>query len=508
MLAFIARRLVVSFFVLLAATFVMYLLVAFAGDPLEELYFDTSPNRDAKIEARTEALNLDTPVLLRYLGWLGGVSGCVIPGAECDWGLTATGQQVSTLIGGAIGQTLQLVIAATVIALVLGVMGGVVTALRQYSSLDYSATFAAFLFFSLPIFWVAVLLKQYVAIDFNNWLADPVVSTPVTIILGLISGGVWMMIIGGDRQRKQATFGIAAVASAAVVWVISATRWFEDPSLGPVLVALMAIGSALLMTALLAGFRYKRVMYATLATAGVGIVVNLFLDSIVSDPSWAIIALLLLITIVVSGGIGAAAGALLRRQAVTASIFTGVLTAGIIYVDRLLAAWAGYASSVGGRPIATFGARTPGFDGGYWQNTLDTATHLLLPTIAIALISFATYTRFTRASMLEVKSQDYVRTARAKGLSERVVNTRHAFRNALIPVTTLMAFDFGAVISGAVITENVFGWQGMGKMFIDRLFLPDPNPVMAFFVITGGAVVVFNMLADIAYAYLDPRIRL
>jgi peptide/nickel transport system permease protein len=110
--------------------------------------------------------------------------------------------------------------------------------------------------------------------------------------------------------------------------------------------------------------------------------------------------------------------------------------------------------------------------------------------------------------MLETLNQDYVRTARAKGLTERTVVMRHAFRNALIPLTTLAAVDFGAVIGGAVITERVFGWQGMGALFINGLLQTDPNPVMGFFILTAVAVVVFNLVADIAYAYLDPRIRL
>ena len=109
--------------------------------------------------------------------------------------------------------------------------------------------------------------------------------------------------------------------------------------------------------------------------------------------------------------------------------------------------------------------------------------------------------------MLEVLNQDYVRTARAKGLTERTVVIRHAFRNAMIPLATLAAIDFGAIISGAVITEAVFAWHGMGRLFIEGLLMVDPNPVMGFFVVTAVAIVVFNMLADIAYAYLDPRIR-
>ena len=93
--------------------------------------------------------------------------------------------------------------------------------------------------------------------------------------------------------------------------------------------------------------------------------------------------------------------------------------------------------------------------------------------------------------------QDYVRTARAKGLNNRTVVVRHAFRNALIPLATLMAFDFAAIFSGAIITETVFGWSGLGKLFTTSLTNIDPNPVMAFFLVSATAIVLFNMLADI-----------
>ena len=108
--------------------------------------------------------------------------------------------------------------------------------------------------------------------------------------------------------------------------------------------------------------------------------------------------------------------------------------------------------------------------------------------------------------MLEVLNQDYIRTARSKGVSERKVITRHALRNALIPLTTIVAFDFANLIGGAVITETVFAWQGMGTLFKDGLQAADPMRVMGFFLVTGTAAVVMNMLADLAYAFLDPRI--
>ena len=97
---------------------------------------------------------------------------------------------------------------------------------------------------------------------------------------------------------------------------------------------------------------------------------------------------------------------------------------------------------------------------------------------------------------------------RAKGVNERTVVLRHAFRNALIPIATLAALDFGAVFGGAIITETVFGWQGMGQLFNQALPKFDINQVMGFFVVTAVAVLVFNLLADLSYAFLDPRVRL
>ena len=160
------------------------------------------------------------------------------------------------------------------------------------------------------------------------------------------------------------------------------------------------------------------------------------------------------------------------------------------------------------RWIGTVGPQTPNFAGSFWARMGDYAGHMILPIITLTLISYAGYSRFTRASMLDTMSSDYVRTAKAKGLSSRRVILRHGFRNALIPVTTIVALDFGALLGGAIITESVFAWQGMGKFLVDAITKIDPNKAMAWFMVTAVLVVVFNIVADIAYAYLDPRIRL
>jgi len=139
---------------------------------------------------------------------------------------------------------------------------------------------------------------------------------------------------------------------------------------------------------------------------------------------------------------------------------------------------------------------------------LDRAQHLALPILVLAVAGLASYSRFMRAAMLEVVNSDYVRTARAKGLNERRVTMKHAFRNALIPLITLLAIDFGAILSGAVVTESVFALDGMGVYFLGKLNAGDPYPVMAFLMVTAVFVVVFNLIADLAYGWLDPRVRL
>jgi peptide/nickel transport system permease protein len=137
----------------------------------------------------------------------------------------------------------------------------------------------------------------------------------------------------------------------------------------------------------------------------------------------------------------------------------------------------------------------------------DRMQHLALPVMTLFIISFALYSRFMRASMLDVINSDYVRTARAKGVSERRVIMRHVFRNALIPVVTVAALNFGALLGGAIVTETVFSLDGIGFWFIQALNALDLYEVMAYLLITAIAVVVFNLIADILYGYLDPRIR-
>lgn len=146
---------------------------------------------------------------------------------------------------------------------------------------------------------------------------------------------------------------------------------------------------------------------------------------------------------------------------------------------------------------------TPGME----SDMVDRLRHLVLPVTVLSLFNVAGWSRYVRSSMLEVLGQDYLRTARAKGLREQVVIMKHALRNALIPVITLVGLDLPALFSGAIITETIFAWAGMGILFWQGVNATDWPLVQGILVITAGLVVISNLLADILYAVADPRIR-
>jgi peptide/nickel transport system permease protein len=327
MLPFVMRRLLIAIPLLLLSSILVFCLVLAAGDPLEDAR--GKPNNAAQIAALTRLYNLDQGPVQRYVTWFTGF-------VRGDWGKDRTGQEVRPQIYQAIQVTLRLVLIAQFLAIILGLTVGIISAIRQYTAFDYTSTAISFLFYAMPVFWFAVVLKEYFAIKVND----------------VIEG--W----GG--------------------------------------------------------------------------------------PRW----------------------------------------------------------------IQTTGSSDINFHGGMWDRFLDYAAHGLLPTITLTVIAYAGYSRFMRASMLETMSTDYVRTARAKGISEKRVIMRHGFRNALIPVTTAIAIDFGFILAGAVFTEKVFSWQGMGKLLVESVTKLDVNMLLAWVMVTAVMVVLFNIIADVAYAYLDPRIRL
>src|SRR5205085_9711750 len=138
---------------------------------------------------------------------------------------------------------------------------------------------------------------------------------------------------------------------------------------------------------------------------------------------------------------------------------------------------------------------------------LDRFQHLAIPVMVLSTLSIALHSRFMRAGLLDIVNSDYVRTARAKGLAEPKVVLRHAVRNALTPVVTVSALNFGGLLGGAIVTESIFQLAGMGPYFIQNLNNGDVYPVMAWLMVAASMVILFNLVADVLYGYLDPRVR-
>jgi peptide/nickel transport system permease protein len=147
------------------------------------------------------------------------------------------------------------------------------------------------------------------------------------------------------------------------------------------------------------------------------------------------------------------------------------------------------------------------YDLGPGAKALDIAHHLVLPALTLAFFNLALIARLTRSSMLQVLRLEYVMFARSKGLSERTVVYKHALRNAVLPVVTIIGMNLRTIIAGAVLTETVFAWPGLGRLTFDAIYTRDYPVLMAMFILVGMVVVVANLLTDLAYAYLDPRIR-
>jgi peptide/nickel transport system permease protein len=342
MTRYIIRRILQSIPLLLIVSLILFLLLNSIGDPLA-MMGGRNPTRPDDRARLARQLGLDQPVTTQYLYWLIGndwtmidLSGDGIPDTpgtrkgvlRGDFGtsIVTRGKPVTEIIWERIPNTLLLMIPAQITILVLGLIIGIFSALRQYSWIDNAITTLSFIGFSMPIFLIALLSIYLFAVLFQRW--------------GLPS--------------------------------LPANGMF-DPQVGK--------------------------------TAG------------------------------------------------------------------------------------------------------QVAKHMILPLISIAFIDVAAYSRYVRSAMLEVMSQDYIRTAKAKGLKRYAVIFVHALRNAFLPIVTLVGLELPFLLAGAVVTERIFAWPGMGRLFLDHLQRADGPVVMGIVIMLAVFVVFSQILTDIAYAALDPRIR-
>jgi peptide/nickel transport system permease protein len=508
MFFFVLRRLLVSLPILLASSLLVFGLVTLSGDPLGPLRQSTSPNRDQQMAQMSATLGLDKPFFERYFSWLEGVvpieftsTPLFIRWDGLDFGSTREGQDVYPLLREAMLTSFRLVLLATALAVLLGIVVGIFSAARQYSSMDYLSTFIAFLCFSLPVFWIAVLLKEFGAIKVNDFLENPGISPRVMVIFGLLAGLLCGSVIGGSWRRRITAGVIAGGAMYGLLALADATDWLSQPGISIPVLAALSLGGAVLAAMAFAPLSARPVLVSALVAAALAVVGSILFDGWLDDPSWRHIFVLTLLAIALGAGVGALAGAIDRRDAMKAGVSAALFVGVLVFADRFISAFAP------SRVVGTIGPQTPNFEGSFWERLIDYTGHQILPSLALMLIGFATFMRFTRASMLETLRSDYVRTAKAKGLPATQVVLRHAFRTALIPVVTVATISFATVIEGAVITETVFGWQGMGRLFVDGLNQVDPYPVMGFLLIVSLSIILMNAIADLMYAVLDPRIR-
>jgi len=332
------------------------------------------------------------------------------------------------------------------------------------------------------------------------------------IIFSIFTGVFWGSLLGGERRRFWTVFGGAFATNFVILWAIDLTDWYLNPGLGPILIALLSVGIAIGVTAISSGITDIKARNAALVMAGLA-VVWYYPAQWIFDNFGSYLTIFLLIVVLVTTGVfvSRAFSKIDRGPIARTAIITGVLCGFLILIDRVMQSWKEYSATdaVNYRPVPTFGQRKDQLvTEDFWLNNLDIIMHLILPTLALILISLAGWIRYSRGALLEVLNQDYIRTARAKGLNERVVITRHAFRNMMLPLSSLFVGEFVGLVGGAVITERVFGWQGMGTLGIKAINTYDLNLLMGVNLLLSFLVVTGNLLADLLYSALDPRIRL
>lgn len=509
MLAYIGRRISIALLILFGSTFLTYNLAAYSGDPLAGVRESTDPKKEVIIRELTKALQLDVPPPARYFLWLQGVLGIFV--GKPNFGKTILLRlPVIDQIGAAIPMTIRLVTLATILAIVIGITLGVLSAIRQYSRLDYSLTFVAFLLFSLPIFWVAVLLKEFMAIQFNDFLANPVIDIWWNIIASALIAVVLTGFVSGNRKRVLITWSITFVSFVGLFAAASATAWFKNPSLGIIGVAVLGASCSVGLTHVFTGLANRKALYAGLTSVAVGLAVYYPFQILANESTtYSMLTAFAVLMLSTSYFIGYFFTKVDKGPVIRVSMLSAFFFSLFVVLEKFMQVWEEYYTLSGERPIETQGSYNITLESSnFWVENLDLLTHLILPTTALTLISLAGYLRYSRASILEVLSMDYIRTARAKGVPEREVILRHALRNAMIPLTTLIAFDIAGIVGGAIITESVFGWRGMGSLANEAIQTQDLNLLMGTFSITAFLAVMATLAADLIYTTLDPRIRI
>ncbi len=395
MLLYTSRRLIGMIPLLLAISMAIFGLVQLQpGDFIDELKLANPKMTVADVARLRQDYGLDQPWYVQYGKWLSKA-------AVLDFGVSRENGYISAteyVFQQRLQNTLKLTTMSFVLSLLVGLPIGIYAAVKQYSLLDYITTFLSFVGYSVPVFWLGIMMLLLFGAKLKWFPTD-----------GMQSEGVSMTVESDEKfDLNGQVLNVSKNAQGqpvVTVGVYNETTKLEEP------------------------------------------------------------------------------------QSVT-------LPAGIENYPKV----GDYVS-----PGQAIGSRVTLQS--WWNYAKDALWHLVLPVIALSLIQIASWTRFMRASLLEVVNQDFVRTARGKGLSERVVIYKHALRNALIPIVTLVGLSIPGVLNGAVLTESVFNWPGMGTALLSSVVQKDYNVAMVILMMLAIATLASNLLADLVYALVDPRIR-
>ena len=388
------RRILGMIPILLAVSMIIFGLIQLQpGDFIDELKLANPKITQADIQRLRREYGLDQPWYVQYGKWLSRA-------VRLDFGLSRENGYIPAaefVFQQRLSNTVSLSTTAFLIALFIGIPLGIYAAVKQYSALDYVTTFLSFVGFSVPVFWLGIMM--------------------------LILFGVTLKI-----------FPTGGMQSEGVTPYVESVETFN------------ATGRVAKVEA-----RDGR-------------------------------------TVITLGVYDAASNSEIPKEFILPEGIQSAVTA----EDQISE----------GQPLG----QKITFDS-WLKWLLDWLHHLVLPAVALSIISIAGWTRFMRASLLEVINQDFVRTARAKGLAERVVIYKHALRNALIPIVTLVGLSIPGILNGAVLTETVFNWPGMGTALLDSVIKKDYNVAMVILMMLSLVTLAANLLTDLAYALVDPRIR-
>jgi len=470
---YLLRRLILAIPVILGITLITFSISWEANQGDMSRAYISAKMTAAQVQAVKEAHGFDKPFFVQYLTYLRGL-------VNGDLGISHTQNDrlITQVFADFFPATLELTLVAVVIALVGGVFLGTLSATQKDKPVDHATRFLALAGVSVPIFWLGLLMKFAFATSFPQDIVERASAVGKTVFLFLaLLVPVGIGFFAAEAMQPRALSWNRIFGRLSVLGVVGGLIFFFGWSfVFAVFVSSVIVAFALAALVKVRGWSRipKRIVWAILGG-------TLLVSAIVAFSGVGSIVVHDIFELVPRLPLGGRmSNEILNPPEAHPSVTHG--RTGLLLVDTALA--------------------------GDWVAFNDVAQHLVLPAITLGYFSLAIIARIMRASMLEILSLDFVRTARAKGIPEREVIRRHARRNALIPIATVVGLTFGGLLGGAVLTETIFQWPGLGRWSTQAIGSGDAQSIMAFTLFVVIVYLIANLIVDLLYSLLDPRVRL